>query len=327
MHFVIVGAGALGSIYAACLARDGHRVSLIARGERAAALAAHGITVTGQEDFNARCDIVTQPETLREADVVIMAVKTYDTDQALAPLRRLKTQCAFSVQNGVLKDKQLSEAFGAHATLGAISMVGGDILPARDGLPGAVRYNMANATVLGEPGGEPSSRVAHLVDTFVHAGLQARASADIVSVEWSKFVGWSGFSTLAVLTRQPTWRFMIDADTAPLVARVMRETANVAIRHGIALQDSGFTSKAFLEGSEEDAVKAVQAHGERMRANAPEFRQSILQDADRNRRLEVHETLDYTLALGRQLGVPTPTLELCCRVLRVVSRSAGGLRG
>jgi len=321
MHFVIVGAGALGSIYAAYLARDGHRVSLIARGERAAALAQHGIAVTGHDAFTAHCDVVTQPESLREADVVIVAVKTYDTGQALAPLRQLKTEAAFSVQNGVLKNRQIADVFGAPATLGAISMVGGDVLPAADGRPGAVRYNMANPTIIGELAGGSSARVARIVEAFEHAGLKAQASDNVVSAEWSKFVAWSGFSTLAVLTRLPTSRFMSDADTAPLVARVMRESAAVAIRHGIALQDSGFSSRAFIEGSEEDAVKAVQAHGERLRLNAPEFRQSILQDADRNRRLEVNETLDHTLALARELGVPTPTLDLCCRVLRAVSRA------
>jgi len=56
---------------------------------------------------------------------------------------------------------------------------------------------------------------------------------------------------------------------------------------------------------------------------SPGFRQSILQDADRNRRLEVNETLDYALQLGGELGVETPTLDLCCRVLRAVSRAAG----
>jgi ketopantoate reductase len=124
------------------------------------------------------------------------------------------------------------------------------------------------------------------------------------------------------MTRQPTWRFMADADTALIAARVMRETANVAIRHGVKLQDSGFSSPAFVNGTEEDAVKAVQAHGERMKTSAPDFRQSILQDADRHRRLEVHETLDHTLKLAAELGVATPTLDLCCRVLRVVSRAA-----
>src|SRR5512139_1685428 len=98
MHFVVIGAGALGSIYAAYLARAGHRVSLIARGERAAALARHGITVTGQGAFSVQCEVVTEPETLRQADVLILAVKTYDTDSALARLKRLAVQSAFSVQ-------------------------------------------------------------------------------------------------------------------------------------------------------------------------------------------------------------------------------------
>ncbi len=322
MNFVILGAGALGSIYAAYLARGGHDVSLIARGARAAGLAKHGIAVTGQESFSARCNVVTQPGSLRRTDVLIVAIKTYDTADALAPLAALGADRVFSVQNGVLKNDLLGNVFGKRHTLGAISMIGGDVLPAENGLPGAVRYNMPGPTVIGEPGGGDSPRVREIVDTFTQSGLKAQSSEDITSTEWSKFVGWSGFSTLAVMTRQPTWRFMADADTALIAARVMRETANVAIRHGITLQDSGFSSRAFVNGTEEEAVKAVQAHGERMKASAPEFRQSILQDADRHRRLEVHETLDYTLKLAADLGVATPTLDLCCRVLRVVSRAA-----
>src|SRR5258708_6353341 len=112
MHFVVIGAGALGSIYAAYLAKGGHQVSLVARGARAAALAKHGIGVVGEGKFTVRCNIVTQPETLREADVVIVAIKTYDMAQALASLGGLKVNTALSVQNGVLKNQQLGEAFG-----------------------------------------------------------------------------------------------------------------------------------------------------------------------------------------------------------------------
>ena len=323
MNFVIVGAGALGSIYAAYLARGGHQVSLIARGARAVALEKHGIPVTGQDSFTAHCDIVTQPESLRQADVVIVATKTYDTEQALAPLQGLKARSVFSVQNGVLKNKQLGDFFGARTVLGAISMVGGDVLPGESDAPGAVRYNMAGPTVIGEPAGGVSQRVNEVVKAFTGAGLKAQASEDITSVEWSKFVAWSGFSTVAILTRLPTWRFMADADTAPIVARVMRETANVAVRHGVTLQDRGFSSQAFINGSEEEAIKAVRADGEQRRLASPGFRQSILQDADRNRRLEVNETLDYALELANELGVAAPTLDLCCRVLRAVSRAAG----
>ncbi|UCH47178.1 MAG: 2-dehydropantoate 2-reductase [Betaproteobacteria bacterium] len=323
MKFVVIGAGALGSIYAAYLARGRNQVSLIARGERATALAKHGIAVTGRDSFSVACDIVTQPETLRETDVLIVAMKTYDTEKALAPLRDLKLMCALSVQNGVLKNELLSDVFGPQATLGAVSMIGGDVLPAEGDLPGAVRYNMAGPTIIGEPGGGESARVQEIVNAFIQSGLNAQASDDITSVEWSKFVGWSGFSTLAILTRLPTWRFMTDADTALIAARVMRETAQVAIHHGVKLPDSGFSSREFINATETDAVKAVQAYGETMKEKAPAFRQSILQDADRNRRLEVDETLDFTLKLAAKYGVPTPTLDLCCRVLRAISRANG----
>jgi len=323
MNFVIIGAGALGSIYAGYLARGGHQVSLIARGERAAALARHGISITGPDTFTAHCDIVTQPSTLHQADVLIAAVKTYDTLAALEPLNGLKVDSAFSVQNGVLKNEQLSDAFGRQATLGAVGMLGGEVLPASNDLPGVVRYNMPGTTIIGERSGGESSRVSAIVDAFEQSGLNAQSSDSITSVEWSKFVGWSAVSALAILSRLQTWRFLVDPDTALIAARIMRETAAVAIRHGVTLPDSGFTAGNLVNGSEQEAVAAVMERGKKMKANAPTFRQSILQDADRDRRLEVNETLDYTLKLAAEYGVPAPTLDLCCRVLRVVSRNAG----
>lgn len=322
MNIVVIGAGALGSIYAGYLARSGHEVTLIARGERGAALAKHGVRVSGPEEFCVRCNVLSQPQGMKSADVLILATKTYDTQAALQPLRGMEIGSAFSVQNGVLKNDQLAEVFGAQAVLGAVAMLGGQVLPPEGDLPGAVHYNMPGVTTVGELAGGESERAKRVAQLLVDAGLMAQSSQRIASVEWSKFVGWSGVSTLAILTRLPTWRFLIDADTALIAARVMRETAAVALRHGVALLDSGFSSPAFLKASEEEAVKIVQAHGEKLKANAPSFRQSILQDADRGRRLEVNETLAHTLRLAQQLSVPAPTLDLCCRVLRVVSRAS-----
>ena len=125
-----------------------------------------------------------------------------------------------------------------------------------------------------------------------------------------------------VLARQPTWRLLIDPDTALLVTRVMRETAAVARCLGIPLIDAALTSAALLHRSEAEAVKMTQAFGESLKDSAPALRQSILQDAERGRRLEVNETLGHTLTLANGFNLPAPTLDLCCRVLRMVSRSA-----
>ena len=322
MKIVIVGAGALGSLYAAYLARDGHDVSLVARGARARALAKHGIPVTGAEEFIARCAIVTEPQRLRSADLLILATKTYDTAGALESLRALKVASAFSVQNGVQKNEALAQAFGPAATLGAISLVGAEVVPPQGDAPGAVRCTRVGMTTLGELAGGESARVDDVVNAMQRAGLSVQASDRITSVEWSKFVSWSGSSALAVLTRQPSWRFLLDPDTALLATRVMRETAGVAQHLGIPLIDAALTSAALPHRSEAEAVQITQAWAENLKATAPALRQSMLQDAERGRRLEVDETLAYTLELANRFHLPAPTLALCCGVLRMVSRSA-----
>ena len=177
MKVVIVGAGALGSLYAAYLARDGHDVSLVARGERALALAMHGIPVTGADDFTARCDIVTEPQRLRSSDLLILATKTYDTAGALQSLRELKVRSAFSVQNGVQKNEALVQAFGPATVLGAISMMGGEVLAAQGDEPGAVRYTRAGMTTIGEIARISSARLAS------HSGRMGRCNPIVLFMD------------------------------------------------------------------------------------------------------------------------------------------------
>jgi 2-dehydropantoate 2-reductase len=103
MRFVILGAGALGSILAGHLARAGEDV-VVARGYRADYMRQHGITLTGLADFTIACPVITDPLALREADVLIVAVKTYDMAAALASLCHLQVAMVLSIQNGVLKN-------------------------------------------------------------------------------------------------------------------------------------------------------------------------------------------------------------------------------
>jgi ketopantoate reductase len=127
MRFVILGAGALGSIIAGHLARAGEDVMVVARGDRAGYLRQHGITITGLADFTISCPVITDPMALRGADVLIVAVKTYDMAAALAPLRHLEVATVLSIQNGVLKNEQLAETFGPEKTVGAATLLSGSV--------------------------------------------------------------------------------------------------------------------------------------------------------------------------------------------------------
>ncbi len=139
MKIVILGAGAVGSIIGGHLARAGEEVTIIARGQRAAYVQQHGITLTGLADFTVPVAVTTQPQTVHEADVLVMAVKTYDIEQALASVRHIKVGSVLSIQNGVLKNEQLAHVFGWDKTLGAAVVLSGEVTPAGSILQGNTR--------------------------------------------------------------------------------------------------------------------------------------------------------------------------------------------
>jgi 2-dehydropantoate 2-reductase len=248
---------------------------------------------------------------VQDADALVVAVKAYDTAAALAGLQHLRLQSAFSVQNGLLKNAQLASAFGGEHTVGAACMFAGEVLA-----DGAVRYTLERELYLGPlPGQDPTPAQA-LVQTLDHAGLQAVYSDRIQTVEWSKFVGWLGFTTLAVLTRLETHKFLSDPSTARISARVMREAGQLATALGIPLEDRPpLPSASVMAGSEDQAVAVLQRIGATLREHAPHMRQSALQDIQRGRRIEVEETLGYTLAQAATMGLAMPTLEVCYHLM------------
>src|SRR5262249_29199207 len=111
-QFAVLGAGAMGSIVGAHLARAGHAVIMLARGARAAHLEQHGLSIRGLSDFTVRVPVLRDPAALGAAGTLIVATKTPGTAAALAPLQAATLGSALSLQNGVLKDELLAQAFG-----------------------------------------------------------------------------------------------------------------------------------------------------------------------------------------------------------------------
>src|SRR5947209_1665445 len=116
MKIVILGAGALGTVLGAHLAR-------------AAYLQEHGATITGLVDFTVPVRVVTDPSQLHDADVLMVTVKTYDMVAALASVKHLDAGSVLSIQNGVLKNEQLAQTFGWEKVLGAMVVLGAEVLP------------------------------------------------------------------------------------------------------------------------------------------------------------------------------------------------------
>jgi len=316
MNIVILGAGALGSIIGGHLARAGEEVTLIARGQRAAYVQQHGITLTGLADFTMPVAVTTQPRAVREADVLVVAVKTYDTEAALASVSHLKVGSVLSIQNGVLKNEQLAHTFGWEKTLGAAVVLSGEVTPV-----GPVRFTLNEYFALGELPAGTSARVQALVTALVRAGIRAEAAAQIRTVEWSKYALFTSWMAPAVLTRLESYKFLTHSDTASIVAQLLREISHLATRLGIALEDRGPLPIQTLCGMPRaEAVATIRRLGAVMEAQAPTHKLSTLQDLERGRRLEIEETLGYAVRKGMELDVPLPTVDTCYRLIAGINQ-------
>src|SRR5688572_13291237 len=103
-EFVILGAGALGTIFGAHLARAGHSVAMLVREHRGEQIRAGGLRINGLDEFSIRVPVITDASRLRRAGVLIVAMKTLGTAEALASLRHVRLDAVLSLQNGAYKN-------------------------------------------------------------------------------------------------------------------------------------------------------------------------------------------------------------------------------
>ena len=320
MKIVVLGAGALGSIVGAHLVRAGHDVVFVARELRASVLRRQGVVVTGLADLAVPVTVTSEPSEVKAADVLVVTVKTHDTESALARLRHLDVATVLSLQNGVLKDEQLAAAFGSERVVGAAATVAGEVLA-----DGVVRFTLNNRLAVGELPDGLSGRVTDLADALAQAGLRAEASSRIRTVEWSKYALFVSGMAVAALTRMETGKLLSDPEGARLVAQLVREVGQIAARLGIPLEDAGLLPiKTLCEEPCADAVERIRQVGGQLARSAPAHKISTLQDLERGRRLEVEETLGHAVRQAGALHVPVPTIETCYGLLSAINRQRPG---
>jgi 2-dehydropantoate 2-reductase len=318
VRIAILGAGALGSLLGAHLARSGEDVTLIAREARAKSIQEHGVTVTGLAELTVPVHVTARPQELQQTDVLLVTVKTYDMEAALESVAHLQIGSVLSVQNGLVKNEHLARRFGWEKTLGAAAHVSAELLPT-----GTVRYTANEWFSIGELPEGTSARVEALVNALTRAGIRAEASEQIASVEWTKYVVNVSWMALSALSRMETYRIFKHPDLAWMAAKLTQEVAQIPAKLGIPLLDKGaFSAKTLSAVPFEEAVANFLQVGERMEAQgATTHKVSILQDLERGRQLEFEAMFGYAVRKGAELGVSLPTVEVCYRLTKGVAEN------
>ena len=321
MRIVILGAGGVGSIIGAYLARNGADVIMLARPGHAAAVQQHGLQVSGLANFQTPVASFAQAQHIQEADVLLITVKTKDMQSALAGVAHMRIGGAASLQNGMVKNDQIARVFGREKVIGATTMIGAVLR--RDG---EVEYTLDGITFFGELDGRPSDRVKATVRAFVEAGLKASGVNDIIAVEWTKQAFQNPFATISAMTRLPMHRVWASPQLAALSVHMFREVAAVAKAKGVVLSEqpswSLFNLEVMCHAPFDDAANRLLEVGRGVEASGrTHIIPSMLQDVLAGKKTEIDETVGYVCQEGQRLGIPVPYTEFAYRSVKAMEEN------
>ncbi|MGH2855976.1 MAG: ketopantoate reductase family protein [Solirubrobacteraceae bacterium] len=303
----VLGAGAIGSLYAAHIDQAAEVCVLVRRAEHAAAINASWLRVSGKSELVARPLAVHDPDEVPAPDLVIVAVKaTQLADAAAALAGRFAGAAVMTVQNGIGAEAAISHA-GGWPLISAVTFMSG-IRHADD----HVEYELDTATWMG-PYADTSTDPALVRETrdlILAGGLQAEAFDDLVPAQWSKLIFNAAINGVAALTGLPHvaqfGALEQPDDLGHLVRGVIDEGKAVARAASIELYEDPWEMnlRAVARGETEAAGGAY--------AHMP----SMLEDVNARRATEVDWIGGALVREGERLGVPTPLNAALWRLIR-----------
>ena len=235
----IIGCGAIGSLYAAHLARVAEVWTLVRREEHARALNREGLRVSGKRNFSAPLKATIKVQDLpRNFDLAIVATKATQVEDAMAEAgNHFDSGAIISAQNGLGSEEIIAERTRGQVIRGTTFMSGTRHSDTH------VQYELETATWLGpfEPRGTPLSVVREAADLIVSGGLKAEALHDARPAQWSKLIfnaSVNGVSALTGLPHSP--HFAVEEkfdDLGHLLHALIEEGKRVAAAAGVKLHE------------------------------------------------------------------------------------------
>jgi 2-dehydropantoate 2-reductase len=249
MKVAVLGPGGVGGYYGGELARAGHEVRLLARGEHLAALRERGLEVrTPDGDFAVKPFATGDPAELGPVDLVLVTVKAYSLSSVVPIAARLAREGADVVPllNGVEAADRLREGgVPAERLLGGVTAISATKIA-----PGVIeRRSPFRRVVVGELAGGLSERAERIAALFREAGAEARASAEIEVELWRKLVFLATLSGACGLARAPVGPVREAELGLLLLERAVAEVAAVGRASGVPLPaDEEERAMAFIQG-------------------------------------------------------------------------------
>jgi 2-dehydropantoate 2-reductase len=289
MRIAIMAAGAVGGYFGARLAAAGHDVFFIARGAHLAALRQDGLrleSVHGDVHLP-KPNATDDPKSVGPVDIVLFAVKLWDTEKAAEAMRPLigpKTK-VITLQNGVDSYERIAPIIGPEHAIPGVTYVVAVI-----DRPGVIKQTGPfHSIICGTIDGRADASLEAFVDQ-AKAHINITLSDNIERDRWKKFIFLSGTSGATSVTRSSMGPILADPEMRGLFRSIMAETLAVGLAKGVAL-DPGYVEER-LAFADKNLLPGMKA--------------SMGNDLDRGNRLELDWLAGMVSRLGRELKVPTP---------------------
>jgi 2-dehydropantoate 2-reductase len=232
MHFLIVGPGAMGCLFASRLKRAGYAVTLLDYiRERAEKITRQGIMVEGVTG-EYRVEVpVEVGEIGSEPDYVLIcvkAIKTMEVGKAIAPWLPPQTSVV-TLQNGIGNLEILMDIFGKNRVLGGVTAEGATVLGW-----GRIRHAGQGSTLFA-PKGAPHSPLGPLVAAFNRAGFKTDSADNLETLMWGKLIINVGINALTAITGLKNGRLPELRGTRLVMEEAVKEAVAVAEAKNIRL--------------------------------------------------------------------------------------------
>ncbi len=293
---LVVGTGAMASLFAAKLTENGVRVRMLGTwAESIEALNKYGVRLIDENGHETAfpVDATDDPKMCAGSQDAIILVKSFQTQQVAQKLAACLSAdgIALTLQNGLDNHKALADVLGGERVATGVTTAGATLIG-----PGIVRMGGRGVISLGI-----NSRLKTLVDLLSQSGFEVETVVDTESLIWGKLVVNAAINPLTALLRVPNGDLLAIPSARRIMNLVTRETAEVASALGINLPYS-------------DPVAAVESVAERTASNHSSMYKDVLRgsqteiDAINGAVVRVGETAGVSISYNRMLWLMVKAL-------------------
>jgi len=286
MNIVIVGAGAIGSLFGGLLSKK-NTVVLVGRPPHAKAIQKEGLHISGKTRLHMNISAVSSTKDVSLApDLVLITVKSYDTETAIAQTIPLlgKDTMVLSLQNGLGNVEKIEQVIERNRILAGVTTHG-----AIFSKPGAIIHTGIGKTILGELTRIPSKRLEDIVHVFNEAGIETSASTDIVKELWSKTIINSSINPITAVFQCNNGYLLKNPLLEKMVEYICTESTTIANQDEIPL----------------NTVEMIERTREVIAQTSKNY-SSMLQSIRQGKKTEIDSINGALARYGKYHGIATP---------------------